>query len=256
MYKNGFVVFISQNSNVLREREGSVSLPFGSEYEIGLKNTASKRAVVSVFVDGEDVLDGKKIVLNANSDMNLLGFMDGMVAKNRFRFIEKTEKIENHRGNKPEDGLIRVQVQFEKPLKFTPVWTIHNDWDYPKTYWNGNYTINSTYSGGRGTSSSLRNIPMAAVSDFSCMNEDGITVKGEEIKQDFYSTYVGELESEVYTLVLKLSGYCNNEKVSKPFTVKDKLICEICGTENSYRARFCNECGAFIKNNKLISDRK
>lgn len=250
MFKNGFVVFVSQNDKVLREKEGLVNLPFGSEYEIGLKNTTSKRAVVSVFVDGQDVLDGNKLVLNSNTDMNLLGFMDGIVVKNRFRFIEKTEKIENHRGNKPEDGLIRVQFQFEKPKEYKVVWNPLSSYDnenYPN-WGEGSKPVRRASLGGGTTISSnvSNNIPMAASYNVS-ENTDGITVKGEQIKQDFYSTYVGELESEVYIIVLKLSGYRNNKKVINAFTVKNKLICEICGTANLYSAKFCNECGAFIE---------
>ena len=35
------------------------------------------------------------------------GFMEGMVARNKFRFIEKTKQISDYRGDRVDDGIIR-----------------------------------------------------------------------------------------------------------------------------------------------------
>jgi hypothetical protein len=58
MYSNRFVCSVKVNGKILREQSGTVTLPFGCEYEILLKNLNSRRAMVSVSVDGKDATDG------------------------------------------------------------------------------------------------------------------------------------------------------------------------------------------------------
>ena len=114
-YADKFVVEVKQNGKILRIKNGAVYLPFGSEYSIFLKNLNSKRASVNISIDGEDVLDNNSLVLDANSSTELEGFLRGNTAKNRFRFINKTKEISEHRGDRADDGLLRVEFAFEKP---------------------------------------------------------------------------------------------------------------------------------------------
>ena len=115
-YADNFVVEVKQNGKILRVKNGAVYLPFGSEYSILLKNLNSVRAGIKVSIDGEDVLDNSSLVLDANSDTVLEGFLRGTVARNRFRFINKTQEISDHRGDRADDGLLRVEFAFEKLL--------------------------------------------------------------------------------------------------------------------------------------------
>ena len=48
MYSNRFIASIRVNGKILRENQGTVSLPFGAEYEILLKNMNSRRAMARV----------------------------------------------------------------------------------------------------------------------------------------------------------------------------------------------------------------
>jgi hypothetical protein len=114
MYKNNLVVAIKHNNKVLREKNDRVTLPFGSEYSLLIKNLNSKKVSVNISIDGEDVLDNKSILIEAGLSMELDGFIKGMSAKNIFRFIKKTKQISEDRGDKADDGLIRVEFDFEK----------------------------------------------------------------------------------------------------------------------------------------------
>jgi len=122
MYSNKFVACIMVDDEVVREirKDNSdlVYLPFGTDYQIRLKNLDHRRAVVSISVDGDDVLDGSRLVVEGNSTTDLKGFFDSKSnkARNAFRFIEKTERVSDHRGDRADDGLIRVEVQFEEDL--------------------------------------------------------------------------------------------------------------------------------------------
>lgn len=119
MFKNGLVAIIKANGKIIRDVDdgGSrvVYLPFGTDYTIALKNNESKRAAVSITVDGVDVLDGSQLVIDANAETEVKGFVNSSsrFAKNGFRFIEQTDKVKAHRGESISDGLVRVEFQYE-----------------------------------------------------------------------------------------------------------------------------------------------
>lgn len=150
MHSNKLVVAIKTAGKVLREQGDKVYLPFGSEYSIFLKNLNSVRALVRVSLDGESVTDGEDLVIYGNSELNLERFLKkgNMNAGNRFKFIERSAKVEAHRGIEAEDGLLRVEFQFEKvPPKQVVVETIHKHYDhYYKSYpWYDPYPWNKPY---------------------------------------------------------------------------------------------------------------
>jgi hypothetical protein len=60
-----------------------VTLPFGSDYSLKLKNLESRKALVSVSIDGQDVLNGKQLIVAPDSDALLDGFMDGSEVHSR-----------------------------------------------------------------------------------------------------------------------------------------------------------------------------
>lgn len=117
MYESKLVASLKANGKILREFKDTVYIPFGSEYSILLKNLNTARALVHVFIDGDDIVpDG--LVLNAGQEVDLeRSIKNGnLSAGNKLKFIERTGAIENGpRGIKLEDGLVRVEFQYEKP---------------------------------------------------------------------------------------------------------------------------------------------
>ena len=117
MYESKLVASLKANGKILREFKDTVYIPFGSEYSFLLKNLNTVRALVNVFIDGEDMTPGG-LVLNAGQEVDLERSIKGGNLKegNRFKFIERTSAVENGpRGVKLEDGLVRIEFQFEKP---------------------------------------------------------------------------------------------------------------------------------------------
>jgi len=146
-YKDNFVVEVKCNGKIMRVKDDAVYLPYGSEYTLLLKNLESRKASVKISIDGQDVLDYSSLILEPNSSSELKGFLSGTRAKNHFKFIHKTKEIQEHRGDKVGDGLIRVEFAFEKPQPEVIKQTIlhdhhhHHDHDYyyrPRTFWNHN----------------------------------------------------------------------------------------------------------------------
>ena len=280
VYNNKFVVVVKSRGRVLRERGETVYIPFGSEYSILLKNLESRDAVANVSIDGDDVMDGNEVIVRANSEVELEGFMKGSRTSHKFRFIEKTDQIADYRGNKPADGLVRVAFKFCKQKVAIPEITWYSD---PPRY--GNYydphcfgggsiynvtigdSIGSSTSGGgtKGVASNSCNVTTSntkgkklkkssftadrAVYSANFANEDGITVKGSKSNQGFVHGWIDTLEDVEHTIVLQLKGKTASKKrVKKPLTVRAKIQCGTCGKKSSSSAKFCSRCSTALFN--------
>ena len=285
VYRNNFVVVIKVAGKVLREnKKGAVQIPFGSEYEITLQNKDSRRAVVSVEIDGSDVLKGHQLVIDANSQSTLEGFLDwdGDVT-NKFKFIEKTAEVSEFRGDRSDDGIVRVEYRFEtaRPRRFPPVWYTMNSNErsiggnevYTKSLGSPslgeprammNFTSNVASSPVLGdvqccassgepsaTKSLSRGFNMAPEVNVVEIDksDSGITAHGGKSDQSFDSTKVGFLESDSTVICLSLVGgdIQTGRRVRKPITVKTKIQCPMCGRKYKPTMDFCGKCGSALK---------
>jgi len=258
VYKNNFVSVIKCRGKVLREdSKGVVRLPFGSEYTILLKNKDSRKAVVNVEIDDESVAGS--IIVPANKTIELKGFLNDLKVRNRFKFIQKTKEIQDYRGDRLGDGLVRVEYTFEKKVE-EPIWY----YTPPVTIWTDSCPRRKSpiYGTGTGvntgdcvyTCSNSAGIPLGAsiVSDsVQCSSlpksDEGITVKGSKTKQDFVYGYTEELETQSSVIVLHLRGLTKKHiKVKKVITVKTKLKCPTCGRRSKSSMQFCGNCGTCL----------
>lgn len=117
MYSNKMVASIKANGRILREFKDTILIPFGSEYSFLLKNLHTTRAIVNIFIDGDNIVEGG-LVIDAGREINLERYIKNgnLTEGNRFKFIERTAAIEDGpRGIKLEDGLIRIEFQYEMP---------------------------------------------------------------------------------------------------------------------------------------------
>lgn len=245
-YKDYFVAEVKVGGKILRVQNDKVFLPFNSEYSILLKNLNTKRAKVKIQIDGQDVLSGHSIVMEANQTLDLAGFMKGSKVTNRFKFIEKTQEISDYRGDRVDDGLIRIEFAYEKPITYYY-------YEPLKTHWTPTYTPWDVY----GTSNdSSRNVHVGDVTcnycnissnEFKDINDKGITVKGSETRQDFLYTTFGDSE-EPQVIILQLVGKKDTGNVvQEPLTIEKKLVCKTCGRSWKSFQKFCGNCGTFLE---------
>ena len=300
MYQSKLVASLKANGKILREFKDTVYIPFGSEYSFLIKNLNTTRALVNIFIDGDNVIEGG-LVLNAGQEVDLERYVKNgnLNAGNKFKFIERTQAIEDGpRGAKLEDGLVRIEFQFEQPR---PAFTIGKKW-IPGHYEYDWYVTNNQnrglwnspmYGGTTGISGStgdrfsvtasgavsqvnvngaLRGVDYskgesvkataaAAINQVAPQsaelhdgaatmdwNDVGITVPGSKSEQKFQTTYMGAMEAEKHTIVLKLLGETpDNKPVLAPVTVKAKQECDTCGHKNKATAKFCNKCGTALE---------
>lgn len=314
MYSNKLAVGIKSKGKVLREFKDTVYIPFGTEYSILLKNLHTSRAVVNVFIDGVNQTPGGLVVdamKEAELERSLLN--GSLTAGNKFKFIERTGAVEEHRGVQLEDGLVKIEYQFESVTQIrTPsvqnhyynglkVGSGYNSLDVPG-HWlsasgsqvnaynyslatgttNCSLTTNNTgvsgvYNvGGIARGADMSNgeftgtVASAAVDQylrdnnikpkFSGMvhdgcatmdmgfNDAGITVSGSKSDQRFSTTTMGAMDSEKFSMVIRLLGETpDNKPVIKSVTVKTKPKCVTCGRQNKATAKFCVECGTALE---------
>lgn len=240
VFCRNFVAAVKVNGKVLRERsDHTVYLPFGSEYSILLKNLDSRRAAVRVEIDGADVLKGRRLIVEPNSRLELERFLeDDLDRGQRFRFVRKTREIAERRGDRLEDGLIRVEYWFEQPCHYF-AW---NHWTAPRYFdpfvvYGDNRTFDYTVTagGGGGTLS-------CAGSCGGPAPDEGVTVPGSQSGQLFQPGSIGLLESQSQVVVLRLKGY----QAKKPLYVHSRLTCPTCGRRSKSSANFCSGCGTAL----------
>lgn len=257
VYSNNFIVVIKHKGKILRDVNGVVRLPFGSEYSVLLKNKDSRTAVANVEIDGEDVMGGHQYIVPGNSTRELKGFLKGLKATHKFRFIKKTKEISRFRGDRLDDGLVRVEFRFEQQnFVWDPTpWVVYST---TKTKSNIDSGDSSDYYNGL-TADCYRfsNSNTSFTSDVvSCFNvatpnlDEGITVKGSKVNQNFQYGNVGTLESQSNVIIITLRGSTAKKgkvkKIKRPVLTKTKVQCQVCGRKWKSHLKFCGNCSAAL----------
>jgi hypothetical protein len=278
VFQNKLVAAIKVNGQVLRETDGTVIVPFGSEYSILVKNLNAVRAQVKVSVDGADATSGTWLVISPNASLELERFIrDGnWDAGNRFKFIERTNKIENHRGIKADDGIVRVEYQIERVRPVVDI-PIPHYYEVPRPYYppcpprprwpfDRRSTISQrrpmrpmstrsapTAMGARSlghpssrpsASSAPKRTPI--MDSAQRRNDVGITVPGSRSDQSFVRADWFETTGQSEVLILHLRGAIAGKAVIRAVTVKTKLPCSTCGKTSKAGADFCASCGTAL----------
>lgn len=262
MYKDMIAAAIKVNGKVLRETSDSVFLPFGKEYSVLVKNLNSVRSLVRIWIDGTEVTGGVSLIIPANDSIELERFIENgnMTSGQRLKFIERTKSIEDGpRGIKIEDGLIRIEVQFEKVQQVQPQYTAY-ELKKQTFFAQASGFQHDTWPGGnsmlrsRSLSPGQELYSTSALNSVACstsigqassaqLNDVGITVGGSVSDQAFKIGSWFPVDGVKHVLVLKIVGEIQGEPVKTAVTVKTKIQCPTCGTKNSSSARFCSACG-------------
>jgi len=260
VFKNNFIAVVKSGGRILREHNGEVRLPFGSEYSVLLKNKDSRKAVASISIDGRSVTEGR-IIVDGFSEVELLGFLEGTRVRNKFKFIQKTDEIVEHRGDKVDDGIVTVEYWFERAVVeqtitktyWEPQPYFYPTYPYRRRRWNdGEYWLGSGTTGG----STLCNSTTDTIKDMGVVNcyysaniaqDEGITVKGSEANQNFNYGNTKTLEEQSNVINIVLKGYTGSGvKVEKPVTTSQKVQCPTCGRNAKSSVRYCSNCGTYL----------
>jgi len=252
-YDSQFVICVLHNGHPVREINGTVSVPFSTEYQIRLKNKHSYlRAKARVWVDGRKASNLGDFILNAGETLDLERFLDNALdSGNRFKFVPLSDGRVNDPTD-PSNGIIKVEFYREydysknitittKPKPWKPVdpWPGTSDdasWQYTPTVFTGG----SSSSSMGGTTNISTSCNVSYLSEVAYKHVDpnaGATVEGGHSGQQF--TYGADFQTDIFpvTLTLKLKG------ISKP----DPLECQVWEkgdkvTRRKKKVRFCSHC--------------
>lgn len=277
MYDSKMALAVKTHGRVLRESKNgdntTVFLPFGCEYSILVKNLNSVRALVKVWIDGTDVTEDTQLVIRPNSSIDLERFINGgnWDAGNRFKFIERTSAVSAHRGNKIDDGLIRVEFEFERarpvyqPSLYRGIQgTIYNS-STDNFYLGSNSPFgdvvgsaaaasdSSTFVGSVTASAassisprSLSNVPTKSARK-PAETDIGVTVAGSISTQRFVEASWFPTDGVKHVMVMQMLGELEGQPVAQPRMVHHKPTCTTCGKVNKATSKFCAECGTSLQ---------
>jgi expansin (peptidoglycan-binding protein) len=267
------VVNVKINDRTVEEKDGKVVIPFNSEYSLLLKNRNDRKAVARVYIDGDEVTEKGRLIIDANSSVNLERYIDDVERGRRFKFVPLSNNKVSDKGNS-EKGCIEVRFQLVKPVvnnvivheehiyHHRPHWPIryngpfYVDYDYPlfggtvfcnsvskglssgtlNTSGNSNFTSFATSIAGAGE---IKTHDDAFIQDNHLVEEKGATIKGSNSSQKFSFAYIGELESNEIVIRFQLVGTTDSNIISKYC----KKHCPSCGKAYGVNDAFCSVCG-------------
>jgi len=114
MYRDSYIVALMVNGKIQKESDdGTVLIPFGSEYVIRLKNKLRKRAIADVWLDGR--IAAKGIVIDANGTVDLERFVeDGNFSEGKRFKLARLSDPKVDQPNDSENGIVEVNFYPEK----------------------------------------------------------------------------------------------------------------------------------------------
>ena len=260
MYSDKFVIAVKHDGKILQESGDIVQLPFGSEYSVLLKNLNTARASVKISIDGNSISENSNFIIDVNESIDIERFIKNknMTEGNKFKFIERNDAVTLHRGIKAEDGLIRVEFQFEE-VSYAPIIQSNylSQYSHQKNYsgdFQGEYTnvVNSQHSPTatpQGVFKSAKSLDRRITQDShqisaSIGNMAGITAPGSKSNQTFKIVSDFPLQSQKFSMILRLVGI----QSQKPHIyTRSNVACEICGKASKSGANFCATCGSSLE---------
>lgn len=132
VYSNKCVACVLLNGEPQPElANGTVKLPFGADYELRFRNKNNRRAVVKIYIDGENV-SGNGYIVPANGHVDIKRHHD---VDRAFKFVslDSGEAVE-HGKNGPNPDKIKgtIEARFYLEKERSPVTTVNHHHYYPR----------------------------------------------------------------------------------------------------------------------------
>lgn len=273
MHTNKVSLAVLVDGKPLYEKKGNVFLPYGSTYEILIKNNNNFDIIADVSLD-----------LNFSNDTFLVKAKSKRVVKGfsyddsfyKFRFVEKIKEMNLDSQTKMLNGTISISLfKNEKKDPFSPFLKTNRPFEPTKInplqpilpecpdvepfvspapefdkskirYDNTNGVDRVKFISNYSNMEEDAFINSSLNSDSTSLKSKGANVFGEPVVEKAYNknySLTGILGSVLYTL------HGENEdciKINKPIFAKDNIECKICGNKSKLGDKYCSKCGSFI----------
>lgn len=137
MYSNHFVMCVLVDGQPIQElANGVVTLPFGTEYALRFRNKNNRRAVVKIYIDGENVSGEGGYVIRANDYIDIKRHHD---IDRSFKFVslDSPDAVDHGKNGPNADkvkGTIEARFYLEKEAPPRPVVVDHHHHHYHDWY--------------------------------------------------------------------------------------------------------------------------
>ena len=254
MYKNGYVVAVLANGNVVEENGQRIQLPFGTEYKVRLINKNTKRCASDLIINGEKIA---RFILDTGETSDIERYLDGNLSNGkRFKFTHLNDTAVKDKQD-IDNGMIEVHFFAEK---IKPSSTIireehhHHHWDQlpytpPPTYpdpfspkpWTnpsgpyyGDHTICYNSVDMQSQTLSFGGMTTDALTLNCSAGLPGATVRGAESKQEFQ--LVSGYDFESVATIMKVMIINGEATVATRY-------CGGCGRKRRDGDKHCGNCG-------------
>lgn len=240
MYSNKFVVSVLVNGQVIKEFEnGEVQIPFNCEYSLRFRNKHDRRAVVKLFIDGEEQTKGGYIIpARSYRDIERNSYSPAKFKFVDLQSVEAQDHGKDQQNLENKMGVIEARFYLEQQRPSMPPWLPillyenqppkHDTFPYPK------YTLNAS---SQHTNCSGGNVLQRSKQ----LSKEGCTVEGNYSSQQFGEMHL-TLENDYTSIKLFLKGY--RQPVHEA-VVAGTGFCDSCGAKALRdSSKFCHICGS------------
>lgn len=255
VYSSKFVLCVLVNGQPQTERaDGIVTIPYGSSYTLRCRNKNYRRAVVKIYIDGENV-SGSGYVIGANNSVDIERHASHDAA---FQFVplDGPEAVDAGKNGPNTDGKMGViEARFYLEKEYKPIYEIHHHhypkpepvdpWKWPtqpykpwQPIWYNTPSVTCTAPEQTSILSNSCSAEIQSILNISKPLQEGCTVEGGTTGQRFGSVWI-DVEQDFVTLKLVLRG---NGDVQ--VAAQKSEYCVRCGSKRSRKSdKFCGQCG-------------
>ena len=220
--------------------DNRVTVPYHEEYCVRVRNDKGRRAMFMIYIDGE-AISPNKFVLGALSDVMIERFVDDLNAGRKFQWLPLDHKEVKDKVGKPETGMVKIVMWWEKDLPIICNYTYHyhtipapspcpppyrDPW-FPVWTTCDNTSVGCNYMQMNSGSSTLR----------SCAIPAGATGQGSYSGQKFQEVTGFDLDPEFEEVVFFLQA-------PETVTINSTASGGVVGTVVEHVAYYCPNCGA------------
>lgn len=286
MHNNNVTLAIMVDGKSLYEDKTNVFIPFGTEYELFVKNNNNYDILVKVNVS---LLNDDVFIVKAKSKRTIKGFSEDGVFY-AFRFIERIKEIAQNQTNQfvnanlnisifkkdiPVESIISSQKSqqilplgtqpFQSPFSSPFDIQLNDDVDPMELLKNLEIDPNNvSYSMDSGSKPELRKLTgqikstanTNSISLNSISSLSGIQTYGKPVEEkDDLETVGNRMMICSFAFVFQGNDFEGN-KITKPLLAKNLVNCKVCNHKSKPSDTYCSKCGSYIIKTAALIDQE